>query len=115
VLTHLSLAGPLTIGEAAQHLDRAQSVVSDIVSQLEGHGLLEREQDPADRRRTLVWLSPAGVARLAEDRQVLSVERLRRAMDRMSRAERDGLLAGVAALLDAARSDTPTQPRQEEH
>ena len=54
------MAGPLTIGEAALHLERAQSVVSEIVSHLVQQGLLERESDPADRRRTLVWLTPAG-------------------------------------------------------
>jgi len=53
VLEHLAMAGPLTIGEAAGHLNRAQSVVSEIVSHLTGQGLLERESDPADRRRTL--------------------------------------------------------------
>jgi DNA-binding MarR family transcriptional regulator len=47
VLEHLALAGPLTIGEAAAHLRRAQSVVSEIVSHLQGQGLLERESDPA--------------------------------------------------------------------
>ncbi len=50
VLEHLALAGPLTIGEAAAHLNRAQSVVSEIVSHLQDQGLLERESDPADRR-----------------------------------------------------------------
>jgi len=48
VLDHLALAGPLTIGEAAAHLRRAQSVVSEIVSHLERQGMLERESDPAD-------------------------------------------------------------------
>lgn len=60
VLEHLAMAGPLTVGEAAAHLSRAQSVVSEIVSHLEDQGLLERENDPADRRRTLIWLTPAG-------------------------------------------------------
>ena len=54
VLEHLALAGPLTGGELAAHLGRAQSVVSEVVSHLERQGLLERESDPADRRRTLV-------------------------------------------------------------
>ncbi len=54
VLTHAALTGPMTIGETARHLDRSQSVVSDIVTQLERHGLLTREPDPQDRRRTLV-------------------------------------------------------------
>ena len=62
VLEHLALAGPLTIGEAAAHLRRAQSVVSEIVAHLERQGLLEREADPADRRRTLIWLTAAGHA-----------------------------------------------------
>jgi predicted transcriptional regulator len=57
VLEHLAMAGPLTSGEAAGHLNRAQSVISEIVSHLEDQGLLERESDPADRRRTLVWLT----------------------------------------------------------
>jgi DNA-binding MarR family transcriptional regulator len=35
VLEHLAHAGPFTVGEAAAHLSRAQSVVSEIVSHLE--------------------------------------------------------------------------------
>jgi DNA-binding MarR family transcriptional regulator len=102
VLTHLTLAGPLTVGEAAAHLDRAQSVVSDLFSQLEGKGLLEREPDPADRRRTLVWLTAAGFARLEQDQQVLSIPLLRRAWAAMEPADRDAALAGLAALVAAA-------------
>ncbi len=60
VLEHLALAGPLTVGEAASHLSRAQSVVSEIVTHLERQGLLEREADPDDRRRTLIWLHRSG-------------------------------------------------------
>jgi hypothetical protein len=60
VLQHLAMSGPLTVGEAAVHLDRAQSVVSEIVDGLTRKDLLERERDPGDRRRTLVWLTPAG-------------------------------------------------------
>lgn len=71
VLLHLAQSGPLTVGEAAVHLDRAQSVVSDIVSQLEGHGYVERENDPDDRRRSLVWLTESGRDRLERDARVL--------------------------------------------
>ncbi len=45
-LLHLARTGPLTVTEAARHLDRAQSVVSDIVTHLEAKGLLERQPDP---------------------------------------------------------------------
>ena len=46
VLVHLAVTGPLTVGEAAPHLGRAQSVVSEIVDGLARKGLLERERDP---------------------------------------------------------------------
>lgn len=99
VLTHLSLAGPLTVGEMADHLDRAQSVVSDIVSGLEAKGMLAREKDPADRRRTLVWLTDDGLGLLAADRRVLSSDLLERAVAAMTPADRAALLRGVRALL----------------
>ena len=64
MLEHLALAGPLTVGEAAAHLSRAQSVISEIVTHLERQGLLEREDDPADRRRTLIWLTAVSYTHL---------------------------------------------------
>jgi DNA-binding MarR family transcriptional regulator len=114
VLTHLSLAGPLTVGEAARHLDRAQSVVSDLVTQLESKGLLERERDPEDRRRTLVWLTPAGLDLLRRDRQVLSTPRLAAALARLAPECRTALLTGLAELVAAASTEpsaeSPTEP-----
>jgi DNA-binding MarR family transcriptional regulator len=99
VLHHLTLSGPLTIGEMAKHLSRAQSVVSEIVDHLERDGLLERMRDPKDRRRTLVWLSERGLVALDREREVLSSELLTRAMARMKPAARLALLSGMRALL----------------
>jgi DNA-binding MarR family transcriptional regulator len=101
VLQHLVLSGPLTIGEMARHLARAQSVVSEIVDHLERDGLLERMRDPKDRRRTLVWLTDAGVERLDREREVLSHDLLARAMARMSDRDRRSLLRGMRSLLAA--------------
>jgi DNA-binding MarR family transcriptional regulator len=106
VLQHLAMTGPLTIGEAAQHLGRAQSVVSEIVTQLEGHGLLAREPDPHDRRRTLVWLTDAGFERLHTDNEVLSAPLLDAAMSRLTPAQRAALLDGMRALLDPLEEST---------
>jgi len=100
VLLHLAHAGPLTVGEAAHHLDRAQSVVSDIVTQLQSKGLLEREPDPDDRRRTLVWLSPAGFDALDRERQVLSTDLLARAGASLSPEQRAALVGGLDALTE---------------
>ena len=99
VLEHLAMAGPLTIGEAAGHLNRAQSVVSEIVSHLTDQGLLERESDPADRRRTLIWLTPAGHEALRRDREILGLDLLAGAFARMPPGEADGLINGLEALV----------------
>jgi DNA-binding MarR family transcriptional regulator len=105
VLEHLALAGPLTIGEAAAHLHRAQSVISEIVNHLERDGLLEREHDPADRRRTLIWLTPGGHEALRRDHQVLAVDLLARAMDRLPSGQAEALNAAMRDLIESARSD----------
>jgi DNA-binding MarR family transcriptional regulator len=102
VLTHLAVTGPLTVGEAAAHLGRAQSVVSEIVDGLARKGLLERERDPDDRRRTLVWLTGEGREVLRRDGEVLSVDALTTALRRMPADVRAGLLDGASALLAAA-------------
>jgi len=111
VLHHLTLSGPLTIGEMARHLSRAQSVVSEIVEHLERDGLLERMRDPKDRRRTLVWLSERGLVALDREREVLSSELVTRAMTRMKPAARLALLSGMHALLAASRGDSNPKRR----
>jgi DNA-binding MarR family transcriptional regulator len=109
VLEHLALAGPLTVGEAAAHLSRAQSVVSEIVTHLERQGLLEREDDPADRRRTLIWLTPHGHEVLRRDHEVLGVDHLARAMARLPSGQAEQLIAGLRALVDLAVPPERTQ------
>lgn len=110
VLQHLTLTGPLSVGELAKHLSRAQSVVSEIVEHLERDGWLERMRDPADKRRALVWLSEAGLAELSREREVLSRELVAQAMARMTAAERRALLRGMTALVRA--HETRPQPRK---
>ena len=105
VLEHLALSGPLTIGEAAAHLRRAQSVISEIVTHLERDGLVERENDPGDRRRTLIWLTPAGHEALRRDREVLGVDLLARAMARLPPGQADSLIAAMGGLIECAQAD----------
>jgi DNA-binding MarR family transcriptional regulator len=102
VLLHLAQTGPLTVGECARHLGRAQSVVSEIIDQLERHRLLARVRDEEDRRRTLVWLTDEGRARLTEEQEVLSLAALERAVAAMSPRARAMLIEGTRALVEAA-------------
>jgi DNA-binding MarR family transcriptional regulator len=112
VLLHLAQSGPLTVGECAAHFRRAQSVISEMVDQLEGHGLLARVRSPEDRRRTYVWLTDAGRARLLEEQQVLSPALLARAFARLGEATRASLLRATEALVSAA--STPGKQKRKE-
>jgi DNA-binding MarR family transcriptional regulator len=113
VLQHLEMAGPLTVTEAAKHMDRAQSVMSEIVDGLERKGLLARIRDARDRRRSLVWLTDQGRAAMATERQVLCVDRLQRAFAKMGEAAAADLLRTLRALADAgAVSEPPGDFRQ---
>jgi DNA-binding MarR family transcriptional regulator len=115
VLEHLAMTGPLTIGEASAHLSRAQSVVSEIVSHLADAGLLEREADPDDRRRTLIWLTQAGHETLRNDREVLGLDLLTRAFATIEPGQADTLISGLQALVHAADQPSHSEERGSGH
>jgi DNA-binding MarR family transcriptional regulator len=102
VMEHLASTGPLTVSEAARHLDRSPSAVSEHIDRLVKRGLLLRIPDERDRRRHLVWLSSKGRALLEEERQVLSLDLLTRALELMTDTQRENLRAGLDGLVKAA-------------
>jgi DNA-binding MarR family transcriptional regulator len=55
-LLAVAAAGPLSVSELARRLGLGLSTTSAIVGQLSRAGLLERAEDDADRRRTIVRL-----------------------------------------------------------
>ena len=55
-LLAVAAAGPLSVSELARRLGLSLSTTSAIVGQLSRAGLLERTEDDADRRRTIVRL-----------------------------------------------------------
>lgn len=81
-LQQIATAGPLSITALQGRLSRAQASTSQLVTQLERRGLVERHVDPADARRTLVALSRRG----------------RRQMDRLEAIRRRGFADVVGAL-----------------
>lgn len=112
VMLHLANTGPLTVGELARHLERAQSVISEIVDHLERDGWLERLRDPRDKRRVLVWLSEEGLQALEREREVLQRELVAAAMAAMTSEERTALITGMRALVRAATTITPAAAAQ---
>jgi DNA-binding MarR family transcriptional regulator len=111
VLQHLEMAGPLTVGEAAKHMDRAQSVMSEIINGLERKRLLARMRDARDRRRTLVWLTDEGRAAMAKEREVLCGESLERAFAALGETARANLLQSIEALISVGAT-LPGQSRR---
>jgi DNA-binding MarR family transcriptional regulator len=103
VLQHLTLSGPLTVGEMAVHLGRAQSVVSEIVAGLEDKEMLERMRDARDRRRNLVWLTDGAREALARHRQVLDPGRVAHAMRALPPSTRKSLVESLRALNHAVQ------------
>src|SRR5271163_4220666 len=56
-LRAVAAAGPLSVSELARRLGLGLSTTSAIVGQLSRAGLLDRAEDDADRRRTIVRLN----------------------------------------------------------
>lgn len=100
-LQQVAGAGPLTIAGLQARLSRAQATTSQLVSQLERRGLVERRADAADGRRTLVVLSRRGrrqIDRLDEIRRRGFADVVGALPPRVQRQLLDALRATVAAL-----------------
>jgi DNA-binding MarR family transcriptional regulator len=98
-LTVVAREQPLSVGSLAEQLGVTLTSTSLIVSELADAGLVERREDPEDRRRTIVTV--AEHVRPAVDGWLTTrAEPLRKALDRLQPPERDGLLSGLAALAE---------------
>jgi len=83
-----------------------RSTVTRIVDRLESSGLVERKNDPADRRTQRVVLTPAGLE-LKEQSRLVHAESVHRRMSLLNGAEQaqlslalEKLLAGLRATLE---------------
>ena len=66
VLKQLQVFGSCSQGELADALGIDYSNLASVTGQLYGRGLIERDRDPADRRRYVVQLTAEGVQLLAD-------------------------------------------------
>jgi DNA-binding MarR family transcriptional regulator len=74
-LTVLERHADLTSAHLARHSFVTAQTMADMVTALLGRGLIERHRDPADRRRLVIALTPAGSRLLDELRpQVAALE-----------------------------------------
>ena len=101
LLLHLGQAGPSTLTELARHFERAPSTLSVKIDALEASGLLARQRDADDARRSLIWLTADGRRRLFDALDVLDSAHLARAAARLDPLRRESLLRDLRALVDA--------------
>ncbi|MFF5126791.1 MarR family winged helix-turn-helix transcriptional regulator [Streptomyces syringium] len=96
VLPQLLAGEPLSVSEVARRLHVSLPTASELVGGLSRAGIVERTEDPANRRRILVSLAEDFRAPL-EDFVARRGEPLLRALDGLSPSERAGFLAGLSA------------------
>jgi DNA-binding MarR family transcriptional regulator len=64
VLIAIDDRAPLSQQEVARRLGVDRTTMVDLIDELQAKALVQRRQDPADRRRNVVALTPAGTATL---------------------------------------------------
>jgi DNA-binding MarR family transcriptional regulator len=97
----------LSVSTLAARLDVSLGTASQVVTDLESSGLLERFADPTDRRRTLVRVADSH-RQLADSLLDTRLRPVQRALDRMRPAEQRAFVRGlelVAEELGSAASD----------
>jgi DNA-binding MarR family transcriptional regulator len=109
----VALDGPMTVSELAQREGLALSTASLLVTQLGEAGLVERNEDAADRRRTVVSVAPR---HRRESEAVLEskLAPLRRALARMGPERAAALLEGLQILVEESiGAEGPSHARED--
>jgi DNA-binding MarR family transcriptional regulator len=101
-----------TMSWIAQQLHVTLPTVSGLVDRLVDHGLLERRDDPSDRRQVIVDLTDGGWQMIGRVRDS-GLGSLRSLLERLSPTDLDHLSRGVAAL--AATADETALDPDAEH
>src|SRR5713101_5794092 len=100
--------GSLVVGDLASRLGLTLSTVSGLLADLDHAGLIDRSPDPADRRRTIVAISP-GNKEVVEQWIDSAAAPLARVLDQLSKDERKAFLKAMD-LLDAELGPHDTSP-----
>lgn len=98
-LAHLAEAEPLSVSELGERLNVSLPTVSIVVHQLAEYGLVERQEDPADRRRAIVRIDPVHRPWVDESLQRAAAP-LRRTLERLGIEERRAFLHALIVLAD---------------
>lgn len=97
-LLSIALWGPLTVSQLAGRQRVLVKTASLVAVELEQAGLIERVEDPADRRRTIVSVAGSKEQLIGEALRKQAAP-LRRPLDRLAPAQRDALIVGLESLV----------------
>jgi DNA-binding MarR family transcriptional regulator len=98
VLTHLAQAGePLSLSECAEKMTCVRSNITQLIDRLEADGLVQRREDPSDRRAVRAALTALGAKRQAAG--ALEVEKVEKEFARaLAGIDRAGLRRALEAI-----------------
>lgn len=97
----LSFDGPMSIGGVGRGLGIGLPSASVLVDRLVDQGLVQRREDPMDRRRALASATSEGTA-LAERLRQGSAQTLDRWLNALGKQDLEALVQGLGALVRAA-------------
>ena len=101
-------AGPLPINEIASQLGLSVAATGRNIDQLVKLGIVERQENPDDRRVKLVSLSPTGFE--VADQQIEQKRRaVRKFVDRLSATEAENLTQALRPILAGESLRTSTK------
>jgi DNA-binding MarR family transcriptional regulator len=100
--------GPVTVGELAARLGLTLPTVSGVLADLDRAGFVDRRPDPADRRRTIVAVSPAQAAVISQWLDGAATP-LARVLDKLSPSEQQAFLKAMN-LLETELQAKNTEP-----
>jgi DNA-binding MarR family transcriptional regulator len=109
LLAEVGAEGERSVGELARAVGLSLPAASRLVRELADHGLVERREDPDDRRRTVVGLA-AATEPAVRDWLARRSRPLEQALAALEPAERDAFLKGLGALADALMEESACGP-----
>jgi DNA-binding MarR family transcriptional regulator len=103
-LLTIALYAPMTITQLAGRHHVTLKTASLIAVELEDAGLIQRREDPTDRRRTIVTIPKAKERAIYEGLNNRAAH-LARTLDRLTPQQREGLISGLETLTEEMARD----------